>query len=184
MIIERKQRKKRSKIWTIPTDQLSQLVRDSQNIAQVLKYFGYGPTGGTHAVLKRRLVQDKIDFTHMKMGIGTNQGRHFNFKMTKEEALSTLFTEKSNRSPKVIRSYVKHYSLIEYKCELCSNNGKWREIPLSLQLDHKNGINNDHRLSNLRWLCPNCHTQTETFGSRNKVGCMTNPAIATQTSQV
>jgi len=39
---------------------------------------------------------------------------------------------------------------------------------LSLELDHINGINNDNRLENLRFLCPNCHSQTTTYGSRNQ----------------
>ena len=43
-------------------------------------------------------------------------------------------------------------------------NGK----PLVLQLDHINGISNDNRIENLRFLCPNCHAQTESFAGRNK----------------
>lgn len=41
-------------------------------------------------------------------------------------------------------------------------------LPLPLQLDHVNGIFGDHRLENLRWLCPNCHSQTETFAGKGK----------------
>ena len=38
---------------------------------------------------------------------------------------------------------------------------------LTLQLDHINGINNDNRKENLRFLCPNCHSQTNTFAGKN-----------------
>jgi 5-methylcytosine-specific restriction endonuclease McrA len=51
-----------------------------------------------------------------------------------------------------------------YECGLRT----WRGRPLSLQLDHVNGIKNDHRLENLRFLCPNCHSQTDTFGVKNR----------------
>lgn len=44
----------------------------------------------------------------------------------------------------------------------------WAGKPLTLQLDHINGVNNDNRMWNLRIICPNCHTQTPTFGSRNR----------------
>ena len=58
--------------------------------------------------------------------------------------------------------------LIENKCSECGINTVWNNKNLNLQLDHVNGINNDNRIENLRLLCPNCHSQTVTFGSRNK----------------
>ena len=47
------------------------------------------------------------------------------------------------------------------------NEGKWQGQDLSLQLDHINGVNNDHRVKNLRFLCPNCYSQTDTYGGKN-----------------
>ena len=58
--------------------------------------------------------------------------------------------------------------IIEYACVICGNTGTHNGKPLTLQLDHINGVNNDHRLSNLRLLCPNCHTQTDTYAGKNK----------------
>lgn len=58
--------------------------------------------------------------------------------------------------------------IIEYKCSICGNEGKWLNQKLNLQLDHINGIHDDHRIDNLRFLCPNCHSQTETFSGKNK----------------
>jgi len=59
--------------------------------------------------------------------------------------------------------------LLEAKCygEGCGLT-EWRGQPISLQLDHINGDNLDHRIENLRLLCPNCHSQTETFAGKNK----------------
>lgn len=46
----------------------------------------------------------------------------------------------------------------------------WCGAPLMLQLDHINGVHTDNRLENLRFLCPNCHSQTETWCGRKKTG--------------
>jgi hypothetical protein len=51
-------------------------------------------------------------------------------------------------------------------CEECGITD-WLGRPLSLELHHRNGVRNDNRLENLAILCPNCHSQTETFGGRN-----------------
>lgn len=52
-------------------------------------------------------------------------------------------------------------------CDECGLS-EWQGRPLSIQLDHRNGVKNDHRIENLRMLCPNCHSQTSTFGTRNR----------------
>jgi hypothetical protein len=62
-----------------------------------------------------------------------------------------------------------------YECNACKNVNftkrdgvlMWNDQEIILQLEHKNGINNDHRLENLEFLCPNCHSQTSTFCGRN-----------------
>ena len=56
--------------------------------------------------------------------------------------------------------------LLSNRCEACGIRD-WRGKPLSIQIDHINGIRDDYRLENLRMLCPNCHSQTETFAGRN-----------------
>ena len=56
---------------------------------------------------------------------------------------------------------------VKEECVLCGQNNIWNGKKLVLQLDHKNGNNKDNRIENLRILCPNCHTQTETY-CRNK----------------
>jgi 5-methylcytosine-specific restriction endonuclease McrA len=56
--------------------------------------------------------------------------------------------------------------LLENVCSECGLR-QWREKPLAMHIDHINGKNDDHRLDNLRMLCPNCHSQTDTYAGRN-----------------
>lgn len=65
----------------------------------------------------------------------------------------------------------------ENKCEKCGIDAIWNNEPLILQIDHKNGNNRDHRLKNLILLCPNCHSQTKTFGSKNIKNKRKTPTI-------
>jgi len=55
-----------------------------------------------------------------------------------------------------------------YKCEDCGCGPMWNGKPITLQLDHIDGNSDNNALNNIRWLCPNCHTQTQTWCARNK----------------
>ena len=56
--------------------------------------------------------------------------------------------------------------IMENKCSIC-NLTEWNGKPLNMELDHINGNRTDHRLKNLRMICPNCHAQTETYRAKN-----------------
>jgi 5-methylcytosine-specific restriction endonuclease McrA len=57
---------------------------------------------------------------------------------------------------------------LKYECSACGLKDSWQDKKLVLQIEHKNGNRKDNRLKNLTFLCPNCHSQTETFAGRNR----------------
>jgi 5-methylcytosine-specific restriction endonuclease McrA len=71
-----------------------------------------------------------------------------------------------NRNRKHVKARLIRAGLLKNSCDLCGLN-HWRGDPLNMHLDHINGVRNDNRLENLRMLCPNCHSQTATYGGRN-----------------
>lgn len=56
--------------------------------------------------------------------------------------------------------------LKENRCEVCGTDS-WLVRPLNAQLHHKNGDGTDNRIENIEFPCPNCHSQTDTYGGRN-----------------
>ena len=75
-----------------------------------------------------------------------------------------LLGELSNR--RTLHRVMKH--LHGYRCVLCDNDGSHRGRDLALQLDHIDGDAGNNMPDNLRLLCPNCHSQTDTFVAKNK----------------
>jgi Zn finger protein HypA/HybF involved in hydrogenase expression len=78
-----------------------------------------------------------------------------------------ILIEGSPHSTGHVKKVILAFRLKEYQCECCGLSD-WLGKPIVLELDHINGINNDHRIENVRFLCPNCHSQTENFRGRNK----------------
>jgi Zn finger protein HypA/HybF involved in hydrogenase expression len=71
------------------------------------------------------------------------------------------------RSRKNIKERLITAGIKRNECEKCGIS-RWRKRSLSLCLHHINGDRHDNRLENLELLCPNCHSQTPNFGSKNK----------------
>jgi len=78
-----------------------------------------------------------------------------------------IFTENSPCDDKTVKKhFLKKLGTAGYKCTWCSISS-WLGKPITLQLDHIDGDHRNNRLPNLRLLCPNCHSQTDTYAGKN-----------------
>lgn len=153
-----------NKIYKLSDEQFVELLKKSSTISEVLFKLGYTVKGNSwgYSQVKRRMDDLNLDYSIFKgKSAVIKTGRLNNVK--KEDILK----ENCKHQRTVLRRYVIKNNLIPYKCAICGCI-EWQGKTLSLELDHINGINNDNRLENLRFLCPNCHSQTSTYGSRNQ----------------
>jgi len=153
-----------NKIYDLSEEDFKSLIRNSSNRAEVLFKLGYSVEGNSwgYTLLRKRMEELHIDGTEFKGKSGMKSLVNKSIENEKD-----VLCKNSNHSRAVVRRYIIKNNIIPYKCAKCGNTGEWQGEPLSLQLDHINGNCSDHRKENLRWLCPNCHSQTETHGSKN-----------------
>jgi 5-methylcytosine-specific restriction endonuclease McrA len=158
---------KRSLLWTISKEDLQKLVSQSQTYSAILVCLGLCSKGsGNHHRLKQRIEEEGIDCSHIKGGRQNNLGRKFRrdwIPLDKILVKNSAYTNRQRLKLRLVKE-----RLLVYKCAICGLIDEWMGKSLGLQLDHINGIFNDNRLENLRFLCPNCHSQSGTFAGKNK----------------
>jgi len=138
---------------------LIEAIKRNTSIAGVLRDIGYSHQRTGYALVHQKVAQMGLDTSHWK---AHGVGKAFPVTIPTPE----LFVLGSERSSKILRGRILKEKLIPPLCQMCGIGPEWNGLSLTLQLDHINGNRKDNRLENLRFICPNCHTQTETFGTR------------------
>ena len=92
---------------------------------------------------------------------------HFLQKRRIKRTPENIFILNSTADQKVLRNWYFKGKYTPYKCSICGQEPFWNGKELTLTLDHINGNRHDDRLENLRWICPNCDRQLDTFGAKN-----------------
>ncbi len=147
--------------WTIK--QLGRAVKESFSYRQVLTKLGLREAGGNYDQLKKYIVEQKLSTQHFK-------GRGWNRGLTgigiERIPLKEILVKNSTFQSYKLKKRLLAAGLKKPHCEECGWAEKTSDGYLPLELDHINGDRHDNRLSNVRILCPNCHSLKPTYRSR------------------
>lgn len=152
-------------VWRIDREDLQNMLDTSSSICEVLRRLGLSPYNGNHRTLLQRIKEDCLNQDILTKNRNLAHGERL--KNSRKIPTSDILSAHSRHCQAVVKNRVVQEKLIEYKCSDCGNPGLHNGKRLSLQLDHINGDNTNNLIENLRFLCPNCHSQTATFSGRS-----------------
>ncbi|MGW2392837.1 HNH endonuclease signature motif containing protein [Streptomyces lydicamycinicus] len=152
--------------WT--KERLEDAVALSTNMCEVLRRLGLDPVGGQHTHISRRIKNLGIDTSHFSpVGWRKTKARR---RCSPEELL--VHAENPGRRMPSHRLKAAMLALgVDERCAVCRTGPVWRNRPLPLEVDHIDGNWRNNCRENLRFLCPNCHSATDTYRGRNKGIC-------------
>ena len=146
----------KSKISNFTVEEVQQIVNNSTTKKEVAIKLGYSSDSGTvNNILTEYFEKNNIDTTSL------------NSKPIIKYTKETVFVQNGTIAQHNLVKWYKKENF-EYKCTICGQEPEWNGKPLTLILDHINGIHTDDRLENLLWVCPNCNQQLDTTGGKNK----------------
>jgi Zn finger protein HypA/HybF involved in hydrogenase expression len=149
-----------SKTDNFSDNEIIGILDQCRSFREVLGKIGYSSNGsGGYSLLKQQLGKRNIQIP--KYHYYGDTKKRSSIPLIEILIENSTYTNRSGLKRRLVNE-----GLLEYKCK-CGNIGLWEGKRLSLQLEHKNGKNNDNRIENLEFLCPNCHSQSETFSGKN-----------------
>lgn len=161
---------------------LEKVVNVSRNMTEVLKNLGLKPIGGNFRNISDHIRHNEVSTAHFETerhGWARGKTKLTDERVAKCARGRSLTNEEIfvENAPPIQGNRIGRRLVElgwEYKCSICGLSD-WLGKTITLHLDHINGVGNDNRIENLRFLCPNCHQQTETWGYSNRKGKALQP---------
>ncbi|MGV9941989.1 HNH endonuclease signature motif containing protein [Streptomyces sp. NPDC003401] len=148
----------------IPEDELRSLVETSTSYADVMRGLGMDVDDTNHRRVRRAVSRLGLDTGHFERRSWGRPERPVRPAIAPR--VLVVLPEQAGRTNRDRLHRALTEVGVPYACAECGNTGAWRGRPITLQIDHVNGNWRDNRRENLRYLCPNCHSLTETWCRR------------------
>ena len=155
-------------------EKIESSIENSRSIAECLRKLGLREAGGNYQMFKKYARFYGLTLDHFK-GQAWAKGKTVHtdksIKRTTEKiSYSNAIAFSENAPPSITGGKLRKRLLKlgwKERCKRCSVT-KWQNEFLRMDIDHINGIPNDNRMNNLRFLCPNCHRLTKTWGNKKR----------------
>ncbi|MGW3609770.1 hypothetical protein ACWD6N_07745 [Micromonospora sp. NPDC005163] len=144
-------------------DVLAEAAAAARNITEVMRLLGVRVSGGSHAHISRQLKKFGIDTSHFT---GSAHNRGSSAPRVPAHQVLIKLPRNARRTPGTRLKRALLFIGLPVECEACGVGTVWQGRSLVLHVDHINGDFLDNRPPNLRLLCPNCHSQTNTYAGR------------------
>lgn len=164
----------------VTIDKFRDAVATSTTVSGLLRSLGQFPSGSNFRWVYMMIAECGLNLDHHvgqahwrgKTGEAQLGGKSYTADEVFVKNSTYLYTHG-------LKKKIRRHKLLPEKCEQCPITNEWQGKPISLQLDHRDGDPRNNTIENLRFLCPNCHSQTSTFAGRNSaMGKVKNAAVA------
>ncbi|MEU9300388.1 HNH endonuclease signature motif containing protein [Streptomyces sp. NPDC048269] len=149
--------------WT--REILAEAVAASTTMCEVLRRLGLEVVGGHHTHISRRVKAYGIDTSHFRLP--SPAGRPQTRRTPESILIRQTDSHARRRQSEQLKSALATLGVAEH-CQMCGIESIWQGEPLPLEVDHIDGDWRNNQADNLRLLCPNCHSTTDTYRGRGK----------------
>lgn len=143
-------------------EDLAKAVKESTSVSQVMRSLGMRVAGGSHSHLTKRIAKEGLDTSHF-LGQSSRRGVVSRARIPASEILIKRSSGSRTKTHKLKRAMLEVG--IDYCCSECALIS-WQGKEITLDIDHIDGNWLDDRVENIRFMCPNCHSQTPTHGNK------------------
>ena len=143
--------------------EIEEFVKESYSFATLAEKLGYNKTGGSYLTSMKKMIDElNLDISHFTgqgwlSGQTCESGKYLPF----DEYIKGRSVQTNKIRIKLLREGLK-----EHMCEFC-NNTLWNNMPIPLEVHHKDGDKENNDIENLQLLCPNCHALTDNYKGKN-----------------